>query len=263
METVTAPDGTAIAYERSGSGPPLVLVHGTTADHARWEPVRSALAERLTVYAIDRRGRGESGDAEDYAIEREAEDVVAVVQSIDGPVSLLGHSYGAIVTLEAALHLDDLRALVLYEPPLPVGDHDPDSADALAAMAALVDAGERERALVTFLRDVANVPEAEVDALRAAPNWPARVAAVHTALREERARKAYAFDAARVAALATPTLLLVGGASAPFYGDGIAVLHDALPNGRVAVLEGQAHAAMSTAPALFVDEVLAFVLDPR
>ncbi len=115
-ETVTSFDGTPIAYWRSGEGPPFVLVHGAAADHGRWAPVLPAFEQRLTVYAIDRRGRGGSGDSDDYAIEQEFEDVVAVVDSIGEPTILLGHSYGALCALEAALLSRNVRKLVLYEP---------------------------------------------------------------------------------------------------------------------------------------------------
>lgn len=259
METVTSADGTSIAFERTGSGPPLVLVHGTTADHTRWNPLRPAFEERFTVYAIDRRGRGESGDADAYSLGREAEDVVAVVESIDAPVNLLGHSYGAICSLEAALRTDDLRRLVLYEPGLPVSDHDPDSADDLDAMTALVADGENERALVRFFRGIVGSSDAELDAYRSSADWSARVDAVHTVIREERARKGYEFDAARFAGLTTPTLLLTGDESAPFLADATHVLDEALPNSRVVTFAGHGHAAMNTAPELFVDEVLAFL----
>lgn len=259
METVTSVDGTPIAYERTGNGPPLVMVHGTTADHTRWAPVLPALEEHFTVYAMDRRGRGESGDADEYALGQEVEDVVAVVESIDEPVILLGHSYGALCSLEAALRTDNLHRLILYEPPLPVGDHDPDTEDVLDEMMALVDDGENEQALIRFFREIARVPTAELDALRSAPNWPARVDAAHTAIREERARKEYEFDAARFTGLSTSTFLLSGSESAPFFTDATGVLNDALSNSRIAVLDGQAHAAMNTAPELFIDEVLAFI----
>lgn len=259
METVASSDGTSIAYERTGSGSPLVLVHGSTADHTRWEPILSALAEHFTVYAMDRRGRGESGDVQEYAIEREIEDVVAVVDSVDEPVTLLGHSYGGICALEAASRTDNVERLILYEPPLPVGDDDPDSEPVLVEMKSLIEDGDREEALVRFLRDIAGVPPAELDALRSASNWPDRVEAVSTVLREERARKAYAFDRARVSELTTPTLLLLGDETAPLHRDATVTLDDALPESRVVVLEGQAHAAMNTAPELFVDEVLAFI----
>src|SRR5262245_47232567 len=121
MTSVRSKDGTAVAYARSGHGPPLVLVHGTTADHTRWAPLLAALEQRFTVYALDRRGRGGSGDAAGYAIEREFEDVAALVDSIGEPVGLLGHSYGALLSLEAMLRTSRVRKLVLYEPPIPAG----------------------------------------------------------------------------------------------------------------------------------------------
>src|SRR3712207_346721 len=118
MGTVTSSDGTRISYRRDGEGPPLVLVHGTAADHGRWRPVLPALEGRYTVYAVDRRGRGGSGDAEGYALEREVEDVASVVDAIGEPVNLLGHAYGALASLEAALLTPNVHKLVLYEPPI-------------------------------------------------------------------------------------------------------------------------------------------------
>lgn len=259
METVTSADGTPIAYEREGSGPPLVLVHGTTADHTRWDPIRSAFEKHLTVYAIDRRGRGESGDAPEYALGQEFEDVATVVDSIDESVVLLGHSYGALCSLEAALRTDNLHKLILYEPPLPVSDHVPDTEDVLDEMTALVDDGKDEQALVSFFRDVVGSSPTELDAYRSAPDWPTRVDAVRTVVREERAEKAYEFDAARFAELTVPTLLLSGDESAPFLKDATDVLNDALPNSRIVTFAGHGHAAMNTAPEHFIDEVLAFI----
>src|SRR5436190_5786548 len=121
MRTFTSKDGTAIGCFVSGSGTPMVLVHGTSADHGRWAPIMPALERHFTVYACDRRGRGASGLGEPYAIEREFEDVAAVVDGIGGPVDLLGHSYGAICALEASRLTPHLRRLVLYEPPVPAG----------------------------------------------------------------------------------------------------------------------------------------------
>ncbi len=115
---VVSRDGTSIAAWRSGEGPPLVLIHGAAADHHRWAPVLPALEERFSVFAIDRRGRGGSGDANDYALEREFEDVVAVVEWAGEGVNVLGHSYGGICALEAAFLTDRIRKLVLYEPPM-------------------------------------------------------------------------------------------------------------------------------------------------
>ncbi|WP_410766436.1 alpha/beta fold hydrolase [Haloferax sp. DFSO60] len=258
METVESTDGTPIVFERTGDGPPLVLVHGSTADHTRWDPILPAFEERFTVYALDRRGRGASGDSPEYVMEREVEDIVAVVEAIDEPVTLFGHSYGAMCSLEAALRLSTLCALVLYEPPIPVVGFEPDSEGTLAEIAALHERGEDEDALVRFLREIAEIPLFELDALRSAPNWPARVEAAHTVIREERARTEYEFDPARFEDLTTPTLLLVGGETAPLHAAASSTLDETLEDSRIVLLEGQAHAAMNTAPELVIDAVLTF-----
>lgn len=262
METVSSADGTQIAYERTGSGPPLVLVPGGGAnDHTRWElaGVRPALAEHCTVYAIDGRGLGESGDADAYALEREFEDVAAVVDSIDAEANLLGHSSGGLLALEAALRTDNLGALVLYEPPIAVGDHELTTPEVVAEMEALLDDGAKEEVLVLFLREVAHIPPDEIDALREAPNWQHRVAGAHTLPRALRGVAEYEFDPARFSDLTTPTLLLSGSESPPMYSEAIAALDEVLPDSRIVTFEGHGHVAMLTATDRFIDEVLAFV----
>ena len=258
--TIQSRDGTRIAFWRTGSGPPLVLVHGTTADHGRWAPVLARLAEQLTVYAIDRRGRGGSGDAADYALEREVEDVAAVVDSIGAPTSLLGHSYGAICSLEASLRTSRLRKLVLYEPPIPqAGPRAPPGS--IARLEALLARGEREAVVTTFFRENVHMPPRELELLRSLPNWPERVAAAHTLPRELRAGEAYALRPERFARLTTPTLLLLGGDSPPFFRQATDAVSRALPRARLVLLPGQQHAAMNTAPEPFVREVLGFLLE--
>jgi pimeloyl-ACP methyl ester carboxylesterase len=255
MITIPSKDGTPIAVFRSGNGPPLVLVHGTTADHARWAPILAKLEERFTVYAVDRRGRGGSGDKEPYAIEREFEDVAAVVNSLKERAFVLGHSYGAICSLEAALRTDRIRKLVLYEPPMGVAAP-PGVLDRLQAQ---LDGGQREQVLLTFFREVVRMPEPELATLRALPNWPARVGAAHTIPRELRNSGAYAFQPERFKGLGTPTLLLLGGDSPPIFSGPIEKVRATLPDARVVVLPGQQHAAINTAPDLFLREVLAFL----
>lgn len=153
MEKVISNDGTEISFLRRGNGPPLILVHGTTADHTRWLPIIPHFEKEFTVYAMDRRGRGESGDSPNYHIMREAEDIAAVVKAIDDPVYLLGHSYGGLVALEAALLTDNIKKLILYEPPVPAGKpfYPPGVPD---KMQPLIDNGEFESALEIFLKEV-------------------------------------------------------------------------------------------------------------
>src|SRR5438270_11817518 len=113
---VKSSDGVTIGVWASGSGAPLLLVHGTTADHTRGHGVAAELGERFTVYAMDRRGRGHSGDADPYRVDAEFDDVAAVVDAIGTDVNVLGHSYGALCALEAARRTSGVTALILYEP---------------------------------------------------------------------------------------------------------------------------------------------------
>jgi pimeloyl-ACP methyl ester carboxylesterase len=259
MEKVKSKDGTDIAYWVGGEGPPLVLVHGTTADHTRWASVSPAFQEKFTVYAVDRRGRGESGDTLPYAIEREFEDIAAVVNAIPGPVNLLGHSYGAICSLGAALLTEAIAKLVLYEPPIPAGIdiYPPGAADRIQK---LVDAGDRDGAVSTFFREIVKMPEHELALQRSLPIWKARVAAAHTIPREMMFDEQYKFSPERFRKVDVPALLLLGGDSPPFLKGATELVSQTLPHNRIAVMPGQQHTAMNTAPQLFTSEVLKFLL---
>ncbi|HSL01718.1 MAG TPA: alpha/beta hydrolase [Rubrobacteraceae bacterium] len=262
--SVISRDGTPIAYERSGEGPPLVLVHGTTSDHLTWELVLPELQRHFTVYAIDRRGRGESGGGDDsaYDIEREFEDVVAVIDSAGEPVSLLGHSYGAICALEGALRSGRVRGLVLYEGTFPVPEgtelYPPEILDSIRSS---LEAGDREGALTTFYRDMVLMSPEELETLRSLPVWQARVALALTIPREVSAWEGYvsSFDLARPGNLRTPTLLLVGGDSPPLERAAAEALDAALPDSRIVVMPHQGHIAHRTAPDVFAREVVRFL----
>jgi pimeloyl-ACP methyl ester carboxylesterase len=189
-------------------------VHGTTGDHLTWTPVLSALERHFNVYAMDRRGRGHSGDADAYALEREWEDVAAVIDAIGDAVDVVGHSFGGTCALEATRLTANVRRLILYEPPMPFGlQYWP--AEFSARMQALLDAGEQEQALLLFFRDMVKMPPHEITAAQALPTWPARVAAVYTIPRELQSLDSYIFDAGRFGSMETPTLLLLGGDSPP------------------------------------------------
>jgi pimeloyl-ACP methyl ester carboxylesterase len=261
MEKVSSPDGTLIAYYRSGAGSPLFLVHGTGATYARWGSILPRLEEYFSVYLIDRRGQGESGDNDIYSVEREFEDIATVVDAIGRPVNLLGHSFGGLCALEAALLTRNLRKLVVYEPALPPSVP-PIPEGVIDRLQALLDAGDRESVLATFMREVVRLPPHELERFRASHVWPARVAIAHTLPRELRAQ-GYEFNAQRFKELRTPTLLLLGGDSPDFAKAGIEALDSVLPNSRVAVMPGQKHIAMDTAPDLFLHEVLTFLIEPR
>lgn len=261
MHTAISKDHTHIAYERSGSGPPLLLVHGTSASRGRWARVLPQLQRRFTVFAMDRRGRGDSGDTAPWAIEREFDDVAAVARSIRDPLFLLGHSFGAICALEAARLLTNVSKLALYEPPVPADVPDgPGGRDdgTLQRLEAALSAGDREAVLTIFFREVNGMPQTQFDQFRQMPEWQARLAAAHTLPREIRAVHAYRFHETRFQKIDVPTLLLLGGDSPAYFGAAVALIQSALADARTAVLPGQRHVAMDTAPDLFVDEVVSF-----
>jgi pimeloyl-ACP methyl ester carboxylesterase len=259
QESVSSEDGTPIAYWRSGEGPPLVLVHGTAADHSRWKPVLPVFEEHFTVYAVDRRGRGDSGDSENYSIEWEFEDVATVVDSIGEPVNLLGHSYGALCALEAALLTRNVRKLVLYEPGMNVTGEQVYPPGFIDRLDALLEAGDRDAVISTMFRDLVGMPQEEVEYLRSLPAWQERVKAAHTVPRELRADEAYRFDPQRFGGLGVPTLLLSGGASPAFLKAADNAVDETLPNSCIVVMPGQGHAAMDTGTDLFTTEVLKFL----
>jgi pimeloyl-ACP methyl ester carboxylesterase len=262
MNKIPSKDGALLAYQRTGVGPPLVLVHGTGGSSARWAPILPALEEHFSLYALDRRGRGDSGDAPDYALEREFEDVASVVDSIGPSVKLLGHSFGGLCALEAALLTPQVHKLILYEPPLPVEGMPIYPDGFIDRLDTLLAAGDRQGVLTTFMREVVRMPSHEFELFRASPAWPARVAAAHTLPRELRAQERYRFTAERFRGLRTPTLLLAGGDSPAFFKAAIEIVGAALPNSRTVVLPGQQHIAMDTAPDLFVREVITFLKEP-
>ena len=257
-------DGTPIALFPIGSGPALVLVHGAAADHTTFRVIGPMLAERFTVHAIDRRGRGASGGTPPYAIEREFEDVAAVADALaieaGARVDVIGHSYGGRCALGAARLTDSIRRGVSYEgapspPGLAYGD------ETLAGD--LVDlelAGRDEALLEAFLRRVVGMDDAALAAYRADPVWPLRVAAAHTIPREiaaEATSRAAALDA--LGQVRQPVLQILGGDSVPSFREATFALDERLADGRVVVIEGARHAAHHTHPDATVEAIVSFL----
>lgn len=262
LQTVTSKDGTRIAYWRSGSGPPLLLVHGMVADHSTtWRFVLPELEQHFTVYAMDRRGRGGSGDSPAHELQREAEDVAAVVDSIGQTVNVLAHSHGGLCALEATLLTANVRRLIVYEGVALRGADvfSPEAADRLEAM---LEVGDVDGMLVVFLRDEANIPPEEVDLLRSQRDaWALRLRNAPTVPREIRATAGYRFEPERFRRMQVPTLLLVGEDSPPLELENAGAVAEALPDARVVVLPGQQHLAMYTAPEMFAREVVRFLVE--
>lgn len=257
--SVTSKDGTSIAWRRDGAGHPVVLVHGANGDRGNWVGCTPHLAARHAVYAIDRRGRGRSGDGPDYAIEREYEDVAAVLDAVaeyEGePVTLVGHSYGGLVSLGAASLTSAVGRLVLYEPPVLLARFE-DFHRTLEQIEDHLRAGRRSEAALAFLGEILSADE--VARLREfAPAWRQIERDVHTVPRE--LRVALSWPDRRYDDLTMPTLLLVGESSPEFLSASVRHLAAVLPAPGMIVLPGQGHLAQAFAPEFFCAQIQRFV----
>lgn len=251
MESVTSRDGTGIAFERSGEGQPLVLVHGGTGDRHSWETFRPHLESHFEVVALDRRGRGDSGDTEEYGLDREVADVRAVVEYLEDEPVLFGHSFGGLVALEAARELD-LDGLVLYEPAILTGAHR-EEADLADRMQELVDEGKRREAATLFFREAGGVEDPE--------GLPVDRAArlVETVIRENRAIEEYRLD--EEPSVDVPSLLVTGEYGPTHLRDATRAVHDRLPGSELLELPGVGHVAIESAPDHLAEAVHTFAIE--
>ena len=255
---VTSKDGTRIGVECAGTGPTVLFVHGGVGDRTRWTPMFPLVSSKFTACAMDRRGRGASGDSPEYSLSKEAEDVAAVVNSRTGPVFVLGHSYGGVVALEAAFLTDRITGLMLYEPPL----HEPVGTNLAVAgrVEEMVKQGDLERAFITFQTEIVKQSPEELARMKSRPTWAGLVATIAVQPRQMRALSAYRFDASRMKSLAMPTLLLLGtDTTSPYTKQSIAELRESLPKPTLVVLEGQAHNAMDGGRELLASAILKFI----
>ncbi len=248
MSKVTSKDGTEIAYEKQGTGPAVILVDPALCYRSFGPMTHLAelLSPHFTVYTYDRRGRGESGNSKPYAVEREVEDIDAVIQEAGGGAFVYGISSGACLALEAAIKLGGkIRKLALYEPPYN------SEKGALPAwkeyrkqLAGLIKADHRGDAVALFMQFV-GTPADQVDGMRQAPVWPVFEAVAPT----------LAYDAAAIgedrlapvklaAGITVPALVMDGGANLafmPFMHETATALAKAIPHAQQRTLEGQTH----------------------
>jgi pimeloyl-ACP methyl ester carboxylesterase len=249
---VRSADGTRISYRRLGSGPAVVLVHGSCSTHSDWMPVAKLLAGHFACYAMDRRGRAKSGEGfGSYCIEREQEDiaaVLAVAKSESGAdAALVAHSYGAACALGTAMRYP-VQRLVLYEPPLPVGGLI--AGENLAPYVRAVEEGDLDRALQLGLASFPKMPADAIMALRTSRGWPRLRNLAKSWIRELEVMDAASQDVECYRALSCPSMLLMGSLSPehPML-DASRALAEVLPGVRVEWLAGQGHGAMRAAPA--------------
>jgi pimeloyl-ACP methyl ester carboxylesterase len=264
MEYVKSADGTPIAFDRGGSGPLLLLIHGAVADHTTtWRLVRPLLEEHFTVCAMDRRGRGDSGDGPVYSLQREAEDIAAVVTALGESVHVFGHSYGALCALESARLCDAIATLVLYEG-VPLSGANLYDTTAIERLESAVARGDNEAALLILLREIVEMPDEEIAILRSRDEvWQRRVSNTVRLPRELRTEVAYVFEPARFASLKVPIVFFVGAASPARELHNARGVAAALADARVVLLPDQQHAAMHMAPEAFAAALRQACISPN
>ncbi len=262
MEFIRSADGTAIAFERSGSGPALVIVNGALSVGTTTNPLGPRLEGQFTLVRYDRRGRGASGDAEAYAPEREIEDLQAVVAAVAGAGDrgpfVFGHSAGARLSLEAAMRGLPIAKLAVNEPPYIIeGTRPLPSPRIVAELRAMLAAGDREGALRHFLVDQVMLPGFAIDQVRATPVWEQWLGIAHTVAYDSELAIDNAMPVDRLARLDLPVLVTRGGASFPWIGESAGALARVLPHAEFVVLEGQPH---SPAPDVIAPQLSRFLL---
>lgn len=262
MLNVTSTDGVRIAVDESGTGDSMVLVHGVLSDHTRWEPVRNLISGYFTVYTMDRRGHGESSDAQDYNLGREVEDIKCVVESLRNRVHLVGHSFGAVCAIEAALELDSLSTLALYEPPIvpssPRGH--PYPPDVIREIKDQSDDNSPERIVEIFYRRIGGYTEDELEKAKQTPEWSTRIAAAHTLIREVTALERFDFEPSDYRSLSVPTCLIHGSETAEERLEILDLLEGAIPTCEKYRLDGEGHVAMATGPKVLGSAIMDFAL---
>lgn len=242
MNKVISKDGTAIAFDKLGKGAGVILVCGGSVDHTSNAPLAALLAADFTVFNYHPRGRGDSGDTSPYAVEREVEDIDAVITAAGGSAFLYGTSSGAALALEAAASGLAITKLALWEPPFIVGDSRPrPPADTAKTYTELVSAGRRGDAVEFFMAKVVGLPPEFVAEARNSPWWPAQEALAHTLAYDATIMGDYSLPTERAASVTAPTLVIAGGADFPWMRDTAQALADALPDGQTRTLEGQGH----------------------
>ena len=262
MEIVRSADGTKIAYDRQGEGPALILVDG--AMQARSSGSKPDLARLLsahfTVYCYDRRGRGDSGDTQPYAVEREIEDLAALIDAAGRTACVYGHSSGASLALEAAVALGgQVRMLAMYEPPY---NDDPAFRRAwghyIGQLTQALAAGRGGDAIALFMA-FTGVPADQIGQMRAAPFWPGLAAIAPTLAYDHAAILGTdpSVPARRAAHVAVPTLVMYGDASFPFMGETARTLAQAIPHAQLRTLAGQTHEVSPEVLAPVLTEFLA------
>jgi pimeloyl-ACP methyl ester carboxylesterase len=256
---VPSSDGTPLAVWVDGDGPALVLVHGSPSEHSTFDPLVAELRAHVTTYAMDRRGSGASGDTAPYAIEREFEDVAAVVDAvaarIGSAVALWGHSYGCNPAMGGAALTASVGHLVLYEPSFGL-TYPPGAIDAIEQAVA---AGDPERAIRAAFVDTGVMTDDDFEAFKTSPRWPNVVASAPALSRECRVENSWVYQAGQFDAISAPTLMLTGSDTDLELAACTKRAAAALPNASIHILDGHGHFAYKSAPAMVAAIIRGFI----
>ncbi|WP_037303255.1 alpha/beta fold hydrolase [Amycolatopsis orientalis] len=246
FETVTSADGTPIAFERTGEGTPVILVGGAFNDRTTVAGLAATLATDFTAIAYDRRGRGDSGAGAVYSVEREVEDLAALIDHVGGAAAVFGHSSGAVLALEAAARGVAMTSLAVYEPPYVVDDSRPKpAADIFDRVRALIADGNRDDAAELFLVEAAATPAEVVKGMRDDPFWAWFTGLAHTLPYDlALCGPGNVLPAARFAKITVPTLVMDGGESDTWMRAAARAVAEAVPGARHVTVEGQDHGVL-------------------
>jgi pimeloyl-ACP methyl ester carboxylesterase len=240
MDKVRSSDGTTIAFDRLGEGAPVILVSGASTARAIHAQLAELLARDFAVFNYDRRGRGDSGDTPPYAIEREIEDLHAVI-AVAGEAAVFGNSSGAVLALRAAAAGLPITKLALWEPPFMTDPDAPRRQQAyLAQLTELLDAGRLGDAMALFMKTI-GLPEAMIAGMRQTPMWPDMEALAHTLAYDATIMGDSTVPTGLVASVTAPTLVLDGSDTGAWAANSARALTAALSNPRHHTLNGQAH----------------------
>jgi pimeloyl-ACP methyl ester carboxylesterase len=260
MNKVVSKDGTEIAYEKRGHGFPLILVGGALSDRSAAVPLATLLAPHFTMFAYDRRGRGDSGDTGPYAVQREVEDIQALIAEAGGSAFVFGHSSGSVLALEAAARGLAVPKLAMYEPPFMIDKSSPPlPKDYGEHLRELLTSGRRGDAVEYFMTIAVGVPPEVVAQMRQSPTWAKLESAAHTLVYDQaimdNATTGNSLPAARWATATMPVLVVDGGASPAWMRHAVQALVDILPSAKRLTLEGQTH---RIDPAIFAPVLIEF-----
>ncbi|MFH8241557.1 alpha/beta fold hydrolase [Streptomyces sp. G6] len=240
-KTTVSRDGTRIAYERSGRGPAVVLVSGAMSTGATMAPLAAGLAGRLDVTVYDRRGRGASGDTAPYAVEREIEDLAALIEAVGGEASLYGMSSGGALALRAAASGLPVRRVAVYEVPYAMDDAAARAAaEYTERLTETLGQGRRGDAVELFLRHT-GLGEEMIRGARQSPMWAGMESVAPSLAYDDAAMGDSRVPRAAIASIGAPVLALAGGASDAWWHDAARAVAEAAADGTYGTVEGQTH----------------------